>query len=95
MVWSTWYQHIDIDKSPYVGDGRAMSLGEIISPVDGHRYEVQLKGSGRTPFSRGFDGKAVLRSSVREFLASEAMFHLGVPTTRALCVRYYAVPKLM
>jgi len=65
-----------------LGDGRAISLGEVVH--DGQRFEMQLKGAGRTPYSRGADGRAVLRSSVREFLCSEAMFHLGVPTTRAL-----------
>ncbi|KOR40153.1 hypothetical protein ADT25_20025 [Xanthomonas oryzae] len=66
-----------------LGDGRAISLGEAIG-VDGRRYELQLKGAGPTPYSRGADGRAVLRSSIREFLCSEAMHHLGVPTTRAL-----------
>ena len=66
-----------------LGDGRAITLGEVIAP-DGTRQEMQLKGSGRTPYSRSGDGRAVLRSSLREFLCSEAMFHLGVPTTRAL-----------
>lgn len=66
-----------------LGDGRAITLGEIISP-DGKRRELQLKGAGRTPYSRTADGRAVLRSSVREFLCSEAMHALGVPTTRAL-----------
>ncbi|CAE8648561.1 unnamed protein product, partial [Polarella glacialis] len=65
------------------GDGRAISLAEV-RVGDGGRWELQLKGSGTTPFCRGADGRAVLRSSVREFLASEAMHHLGVPTTRAL-----------
>eukprot|EP01041_Mallomonas_annulata_P012299 gene12299-25860_t len=75
-----------------LGDGRAMSLGEVRA-MDGQNntaqdfsYELQLKGCGRTPFSRGFDGRAVLRSSIREFLVSEAMHNLGVPTTRALSV---------
>ncbi|HEY0333494.1 MAG TPA: YdiU family protein [Stenotrophomonas sp.] len=68
-----------------LGDGRAISLGEVVG-VDGRRHELQLKGAGRTPYSRGADGRAVLRSSVREFLCSEAMHHLGVPTTRALCL---------
>lgn len=54
--------------------------------MNGQRYEIQLKGAGRTPYGRGFDGRSVLRSSVREFIASEAMYHLRVPTTRALCV---------
>lgn len=66
-----------------LGDGRAISLGERIGR-DGGRYEMQLKGAGPTPYSRSADGRAVLRSSVREYLMSEAMFHLGVPTTRAL-----------
>jgi len=66
------------------GDGRAVSVGEIKSPKDGRRYELQLKGGGQTPFCRGADGRAVLRSSLREFLASEAMHFLGVETTRAL-----------
>src|SRR5690606_12775557 len=68
-----------------LGDGRAISLGEILDPA-GERWELQLKGAGRTPYSRGADGRAVLRSSIREFLCSEAMHHLGVPTTRALAV---------
>ncbi len=68
-----------------LGDGRAISLGETINAA-GQRWELQLKGAGRTPYSRGADGRAVLRSSIREFLASEAMHHLGVPTTRALCL---------
>jgi len=66
-----------------LGDGRAITLGEAIGPA-GERLELQLKGAGRTPYSRFADGRAVLRSSVREFLCSEAMHHLGVPTTRAL-----------
>lgn len=68
-----------------LGDGRAISLGEVINAA-GERWELQLKGAGLTPYSRGADGRAVLRSSVREFLCSEAMYHLGVPTTRALCL---------
>jgi len=66
-----------------LGDGRAINLGELVTP-GGSRQTLQLKGAGRTPYSRSADGLAVLRSSVREFLCSEAMFHLGVPTTRAL-----------
>jgi serine/tyrosine/threonine adenylyltransferase len=66
-----------------LGDGRAIGLGEVVNDA-GERWEVQLKGAGPTPFSRTADGRAVLRSSVREFLCSEAMHHLGVPTTRAL-----------
>lgn len=66
-----------------LGDGRAINLGEVVNP-EGQRWTLQLKGAGPTPYSRTADGLAVLRSSVREFLCSEAMFHLGVPTTRAL-----------
>ncbi len=65
-----------------LGDGRAITLGEV--DTGEQVLELQLKGSGSTPYSRHSDGKAVLRSSIREFLCSEAMFHLGVPTTRAL-----------
>jgi serine/tyrosine/threonine adenylyltransferase len=66
-----------------LGDGRAIALGEIIDTVGNHQT-LQLKGPGPTPYSRTADGRAVLRSSVREFLCSEAMFHLGISTTRAL-----------
>ena len=66
-----------------LGDGRAMSLGEVKNKK-GEHWEIQLKGSGPTPYSRNADGRAVIRSSVREFVCSEAMHHLGVPTTRAL-----------
>ena len=68
-----------------LGDGRAISLGEVVNAA-GQRWELQLKGAGPTPYSRHADGRAVLRSSIREFLCSEAMHHLGVPTTRALCL---------
>jgi serine/tyrosine/threonine adenylyltransferase len=68
-----------------LGDGRAITLAELLSPEE-QRFELQLKGAGRTPYSRAGDGRAVLRSSIREFLASEAMHHLGVPTTRALAL---------
>jgi len=68
-----------------LGDGRAISLGEITG-ADGGHHTIQLKGAGPTPYSRSADGMAVLRSSVREFLCSEAMFHLGIPTTRALSI---------
>ncbi|MDB5744164.1 MAG: hypothetical protein JWR68_2479 [Polaromonas sp.] len=67
-----------------LGDGRALLLGEIETPLG--PQEIQLKGAGRTPYSRMGDGRAVLRSSIREFLCSEAMHGLGIPTTRALCV---------
>ena len=66
-----------------LGDGRAIALGEVVNR-NGARWEIQLKGAGPTPYSRRADGRAVLRSSIREFLCSEAMHHLGVPTTRAL-----------
>lgn len=67
-----------------LGDGRAISLGEIVN--NNTRYEIQTKGSGLTPFSRMGDGKAVIRSSVREYLCSEAMKGLGIPTTRVLAL---------
>ena len=71
-----------------LGDGRAITLGELPSPMGdgagGTVYELQLKGAGMTPYSRHADGRAVLRSSLREFVCSEAMHALGVPTTRAL-----------
>lgn len=66
-----------------LGDGRAINLGEVVNQQN-QRWALQLKGSGLTPYSRNADGLAVLRSSVREFLCSEAMHHLGIPTTRAL-----------
>ena len=66
-----------------LGDGRAIALGEVVDRDGGHQT-LQLKGAGPTPYSRTADGRAVLRSSVREFLCSEAMHHLGIPTTRAL-----------
>ncbi|WP_299896520.1 YdiU family protein [uncultured Aquimarina sp.] len=65
-----------------LGDGRAINLAEI--EYNSKRWAIQLKGAGETPYSRNADGLAVLRSSIREYLCSEAMFHLGVPTTRAL-----------
>jgi uncharacterized protein YdiU (UPF0061 family) len=68
-----------------LGDGRAINLGEVITNKGAH-WAIQLKGSGETPYSRQGDGLAVLRSSIREFICSEAMFHLGVPTTRALSI---------
>lgn len=68
---------------PQLGDGRALLIAEIQTPA-GTRMELQLKGSGITPYSRGLDGRAVLRSSLREYLCSEAMHALGVPTTRCL-----------
>ncbi|MGZ5051198.1 MAG: protein adenylyltransferase SelO [Methylobacter sp.] len=68
-----------------LGDGRAINLGEVVNRHN-QRFTLQLKGAGETPYSRTADGLAVLRSSIREFLCSEAMHHLGVPTTRALSV---------
>lgn len=68
-----------------LGDGRAITLGEVLNSKS-ERWELQLKGAGKTPYSRFADGLAVLRSSVREFLCSEAMHNLGIPTTRALCL---------
>lgn len=70
---------------PQLGDGRALLLGEVQTP-NGRGWEIQIKGGGRTPYSRGGDGRAVLRSSIREFLCSEAMHALGIPTTRALAI---------
>lgn len=69
--------------SPELGDGRALLLGEWVTPA-GQRVDLQLKGSGRTPFSRRGDGKAAIGPVLREYLISEAMYHLGVPTTRVL-----------
>lgn len=66
-----------------LGDGRAISIGEVVA-AGGQRWELQLKGAGPTPYSRHSDGRAVLRSSIREYVASEAFEHLGIPTTRAL-----------
>jgi uncharacterized protein YdiU (UPF0061 family) len=70
---------------PRLGDGRAILLGEVESPHSFERYDLHLKGSGRTPFSRNGDGRAALGPVLREYLISEAMSFLGVPTTRALC----------
>jgi serine/tyrosine/threonine adenylyltransferase len=73
-----------------LGDGRALWLGELAAP--GGTLELQLKGSGLTPYSRMGDGRAVLRSSIREFLGSEALHALGIPPTRALCITGSALP---
>src|SRR6185312_8899305 len=70
---------------PQLGDGRAILLGEATN-ARGERWDLHLKGAGRTPFSRDGDGRAVLRSTIREYLCSEAMHALGIPTTRALCI---------
>ena len=82
--------------APRLGDGRAILMGEACAEnpqvwnryrgLSGRKWDLQLKGAGRTAFSRQFDGRAVLRSCLREFLASEAMAALGIPTTRALAV---------
>ena len=71
--------------SPQLGDGRAHLLGEVLAP-DGRRFDIQLKGSGKTPFSRGGDGKAAIGPMLREYLVSEFMAAMGVPTTRSLAV---------
>src|SRR5678815_1998486 len=70
---------------PQLGDGRAILLGEVKNDRD-ERWDLHLKGAGMTPFSRDGDGRAVLRSTIREYLCSEAMHRLGIPTTRALCI---------
>lgn len=69
--------------APQLGDGRALLIGDVMA-ADGRRYDVQLKGSGRTPFSRGGDGKSAIGPVLREYVVSEAMHRLGVPTSRAL-----------
>lgn len=68
-----------------LGDGRAVLLGEQITPL-GQRFDIQLKGSGPTPYSRGGDGRAALGPMLREYIISEAMHALGIPTTRSLAV---------
>ena len=70
--------------NPTLGDGRAMLLGEIVTALN-ERFDIQLKGSGPTPYSRNGDGKSALGPVIREYIVSEAMHFLGVPTTRALC----------
>ncbi|MFI5223613.1 MAG: protein adenylyltransferase SelO family protein, partial [Nitrospirales bacterium] len=70
---------------PQLGDGRAILLGEVRNKR-GEKWDLHLKGAGLTPFSREGDGRAVLRSTIREYLCSEAMHGLGIPTTRALCL---------
>ena len=76
---------------PQLGDGRAVLLGEVVGP-DGRRWDVQLKGAGPTPFSRGGDGRAALGPVLREYVVSEAMAALGVPTTRALAAVLTGAP---
>lgn len=70
---------------PQLGDGRALMIGEVVDQ-NGNRHDIQLKGSGRTPYSRSGDGRAALGPALREYVMSEAMHALGVPTTRALAV---------
>ncbi|MFT5432195.1 MAG: hypothetical protein ACI9OJ_002893, partial [Myxococcota bacterium] len=79
---SEYYQQCPFQTGNGYGDGRAVSVLEAV--INGRRWEMQLKGGGRTPYCRGADGRAVLRSSVREFLAQEHMHALGVPTSRSL-----------
>ncbi|CAM3471813.1 protein adenylyltransferase SelO [Parendozoicomonas haliclonae] len=76
---------------PRLGDGRAMLLGEV-QGTDGKLYDLHLKGAGLTPYSRNGDGRAVLRSTIREYLCSEAMHALGIPTTRPLCLINSSTP---
>ena len=70
---------------PRLGDGRAILLGEVVNEAGG-KWDLHLKGAGQTPYSRDGDGRAVLRSTIREYLCSEAMHGLGIPTTRGLCI---------
>jgi uncharacterized protein YdiU (UPF0061 family) len=70
---------------PQLGDGRAILLGEVRN-ARGEKWDLHLKGGGQTPYSRGFDGRAVLRSTIREYLCGEAMHALGIPSSRALCI---------
>jgi len=74
------------DWAGQLGDGRAISLFESTNPKTGYRYEIQLKGAGMTPYSRFADGKAVLRSSIREFIVSEYLNAINIPSTRALAI---------
>ena len=71
--------------SPQLGDGRGILIGQV-EDIKKNLLDLHLKGAGKTPFSRMGDGRAVLRSCIREFLASEALYHLGIPTTRALSI---------
>ncbi len=77
--------------NPRLGDGRGLLLGEVINQA-GEHWDLHLKGAGQTPYSRMGDGRAVLRSSIREFLASEYLHALGIPTSRALCVTGSSTP---
>jgi uncharacterized protein YdiU (UPF0061 family) len=77
--------------NPRLGDGRGLLLGEVFNQA-GEHWDLHLKGAGPTPYSRSGDGRAVLRSSIREFLASEALHALGIPSSRALCVTSSSTP---
>ncbi|MCY1493584.1 hypothetical protein D9M68_274230 [compost metagenome] len=77
--------------NPRLGDGRGLLLGEVVNAA-GEHWDLHLKGAGQTPYSRMGDGRAVLRSSIREFLASEHLHALGIPTSRALCVTGSSTP---
>jgi len=77
-----YYEQCPFRTGNGYGDGRAISILEVL--IDGKRWEMQLKGAGKTPYCRGADGRAVLRSSIREFLAQEHMYALGIPTSRSL-----------
>ncbi|MFC5696147.1 protein adenylyltransferase SelO [Pseudomonas sp. GCM10022186] len=77
--------------NPRLGDGRGLLLGEVVNDA-GEHWDLHLKGAGQTPYSRMGDGRAVLRSSIREFLASEHLQALGIPTSRALCVTGSSTP---
>ncbi len=79
-----YYEQCPFKTGNGYGDGRAISILETL--INGKRWEMQLKGGGRTPYCRGADGRAVLRSSIREFLAQEHIYALGVPTSRSLCL---------
>ena len=77
--------------NPRLGDGRGLLLGEVVNEA-GEYWDLHLKGAGQTPYSRSGDGRAVLRSSIREFLASEHLHALGIPSSRALCVTGSSTP---
>nr|WP_272890692.1 YdiU family protein [Stutzerimonas sp. S1] len=97
-IWSTaepramvYSGHQFGSYNPQLGDGRGLLLGEVVNAA-GERWDLHLKGAGKTPYSRMGDGRAVLRSSIREFLASEHLHALGIPSSRALCVTSSATP---
>jgi|SRR5690554_2637768 len=88
-----YYQQCPCQTGNGYGDGRAVSVLEAV--INGQHWEMQLKGGGRTPYCRGADGRAVLRSSVREFLAQEHMHALGVPTSRSLSLYVSKTERVM